>query len=230
MRQSQVIVTAIDRPDITDVAGLRHRTVAGIADIAGKQHVLPAGLAAITPGLSVCGPMIICRGVDVLVRRAAIDLAQPGDVLLVAAGDRTDRACFGAATAEHMRARGIAGIIVDGAVRDVAELRRLGFPTFAKAVTARNYDYPVDLREGAVNLPVDLDGHRVNPGDLMAADDDGVLVIPRTHLSGLAARVAESAAVEDAKWALRLGGCFDAVERLRAEGYHVCDSVTERPR
>jgi 4-hydroxy-4-methyl-2-oxoglutarate aldolase len=117
-----------------------------------------------------------------------------------------------------MRAKGIAGIVVDGAVRDVTELRRLGFPTYARAVTARNYDYPVDLAHGAVNVPVDLDGHHVTPGDLIAADDDGVLIIPRVELPGLAARVARAATVEDTKWVGRLGDDFDAVERLRTPG------------
>lgn len=227
MRQSQVIVTDVDRPDMADIAGLRRHSVAAIADVAGKHHVLPPGLVAITPGLPVCGPAVTCRGVDVLVRRAAIDLARPGDVLVVAAGGRTDRACFGAATAEHMRARGIAGIVVDGAVRDVAELRRLGFPTYARAITARNYDYPVDLEHGAVNLPVDIDGRPVAPGDLIAADDDGVLILPRSRVAGLAAQVAQAATAEDTKWVGRLGEEFGAVARLRTEGYHVCDSMPD---
>jgi 4-hydroxy-4-methyl-2-oxoglutarate aldolase len=171
--------------------------------------------------------VVTCRGPDVLVRRAAIDLARPGDVLVVAAAGCTDRACFGAATAEHMRAHGIAGIIVDGAVRDVAELRRLGFPTYAKAVTARNHTYPVNLAEGAVNLPVDLDGRRVAPGDVIAADDDGVLIIPRGQVPGLAARVARAALAEDTKWVGRLGTEFGAVELLRAEGYEVRDELPE---
>lgn len=229
MRQAQIIVSTVDRPAVAEVAGLRRHSVAAVADIAGKRHVLPPGLVVITPGLPVCGPVITCRGVDVLVRRAAIDLAQPGDVLVVAAAGRTDRACFGAATAEHMRAKGIAGIVVDGAVRDVAELRRLGFPTYARAVTAHNYDYPVDLARGAVNVPVDVDGHRVTPGDLIVADDDGVLIVPHAEILGLAARVAQAAATEDTKWVRRLGDDFDAVERLRTEGYRLCDSLPEGP-
>lgn len=227
MRQAQIIVTDIDRPDVADIAGLRRHAVAAIADVAGKHHVLPPGLVAVTPSVLVCGPVVTCSGVDVLVRRAAIDLARPGDVLVVAAGGRTDLACFGAATAEHMRARGIAGIVVDGAVRDAAELRRLGFPTYAKAITARNYDYPVNLAHGAVNVPVDIDGHQVAPGDLIAADDDGVLIIPCAQVPGLAARVAQATIVEEAKWVGRLGAEFGAVERLRAEGYQVCEALPE---
>jgi 4-hydroxy-4-methyl-2-oxoglutarate aldolase len=227
MRQSKLVVTEIERPDVADIAGLRRHPVAAIADVAGKHLVLPPGLVAVTPGVPVCGPVVTCQGPDVLARRAAIDLARPGDVLVVAAGGRTDRACFGAATAEHMRARGIAGVVVDGAVRDAAELRRLGFPTFARAVTARNYDYPVNLAEGGVNVPVDLDGRRVAPGDVIAADDDGVLVIPRAHVPGLAARVARAVLAEDTKWVGRLGTEFGAVHQLRAAGYQVCQALPQ---
>jgi 4-hydroxy-4-methyl-2-oxoglutarate aldolase len=229
MRQTQVIVTDIERPEVADIAGLRRHPVAAIADIAGKHHLLQPGLVAITPGAPLCGPVITCRGADVLVRRAAIDLARPGDVLVVAAGGRTDRACFGAATAEHMRARGIAGIVVNGAVRDVAELRRLGFPTYAKSITAHNYDYPINLAEGGVNVPVDVDGHQIAPGDVIAADDDGVLIIPRAHTAGLADRVARAALVEDSKWMDRLGTEFGATERLRAEGYDIVEKLPEMP-
>jgi 4-hydroxy-4-methyl-2-oxoglutarate aldolase len=227
MRQSQVIVTDFERPEVADVAGLRRHPVAAIADVAGKHHLLPPGLVAITPGVPVCGPVVTCRGADVLVRRAAIDLARPGDVLVVSAGGRTDRACFGAATAEHMRARGMAGIVVDGAVRDAAELRRLSFPTYAKAITARNYDYPVNLADGAVNVAVDIDGHQIESGDVIAADDDGVLIIPRAQVPGLAARVGRAALAEDTKWVGRLGTEFGAVERLRSEGYDVCEKPPE---
>ncbi|MGI9000746.1 MAG: RraA family protein [Pseudonocardia sp.] len=227
MSPSRVVVTTIDRPDVVEVSGLRGYPVACIADVLGKDHVAPPGLVGLTPGSPVCGPAITCQGPDVLIRRAAIDVAEPGDVLVVAAGGRTDRACFGSATAEHMRARGIAGIVVDGAVRDIADLRRLGFPTYAKGVTARNYDYPVALDEGAVNVAVNVDGCCVAPGDVIVADDDGVLIVPHAAVPGLATRVATAISAEHVKWARRLGGRFYAVEQLRERGYRVCASAQE---
>lgn len=200
---------------------MRDFPVAAIADVLGKQHVLPPGVRAITSKLRLCGPVVTCQGPDVSVRRAAIDLAQPGDIVVVAAQGVIDRACFGAKTAEHMMSLGLVGIVVDGAVRDVADLATLRFPTYARGVTPRNFDYPVDLQRGAVNVPVRIAEHPVEPGDVVCADDDGVVIIPRERVAGLAPRVAATVAAEDQKWAARHGKRFDAVEKLREQGYRI---------
>lgn len=224
MDVSRLVVEHVSRPDPADVAALSRCPVSCIADVLGKQYILPPGVISITPGLTLCGPAVTCKGVDVLVRRAAIDLAQPGDVLVVAAGGSIEKSCFGSATATHMRSRSISGVVVDGAVRDVRDLRTSGFPTFAKGITARNYDYPVDLNVGAVNIPVELDGLMIKPGDLVVGDDDGLVIVPRQRVPGLAERVSASIDAEATKWTKRLGSTFGAVQKLRREGYEILNS------
>jgi 4-hydroxy-4-methyl-2-oxoglutarate aldolase len=97
----------------------------------------------------------------------AIDLALPGDVLVVAAGGVTDYACFGDGTAQRMMLKGMAGAVVDGSTRDARFLRQLAFPTFVRGVTPRNYHYPVSAEYGAVNVSVVCGGVLVEPGDVI---------------------------------------------------------------
>ena len=130
-------------------------------------------------GASLCGPAITCLGADWRIRSAAADLAEPGDVIVVAAGGVTEVACFGDMTATGWQAKGIEGVVIDGACRDVAGLRALGFPAFARHVTPRNYHYPAGVEHGAVNVPVVCAGVLVEPGDIVIGDDDGVVLLPR---------------------------------------------------
>ena len=109
----------------------------------------------------------------------AADLAEPGDVIVLAAGGLNERACFGDMTATCWKSKGIEGVVVDGAARDVARLRTLAFPVFARGVTPRNFHYPAGLDHGAVNVPVVCAGVLVEPGDIVIGDDDGVVVVPQ---------------------------------------------------
>lgn len=143
-------------------------------------------------------------------RRAAIDLAQPGDVVVVAAGGGKERSCFGGVTAAHMQTRGIAGVLVDGMVRDLAELRRIAFPTVTRGTTPLNFDYPAGREDGAVNVPVDIDGVRITPGDVVVGDEDGTVIVPRDRV---AAVIAKAQALEERL--LRCGWTGSRCRRIR---------------
>ncbi len=82
-------------------------------------------------------------------------------------------------TATGWKSKGIEGVVIDGAARDVARLRSLAFPVFARGVTPRNFHYPAGLDHGAVNVPVICGGALVEPGDIVLGDDGGVVVLPR---------------------------------------------------
>ncbi|MFJ5850591.1 RraA family protein [Streptomyces sp. NPDC092903] len=215
------IHTEIVRPARSQVAALSRLPVASILDALGKTGALSHCLRLQTPGLVLCGSAVTALGPDVTVRRAAIDLAQPGDIVVVAAGGSKERACFGGVTAQHMQSRGLTGVLVDGMVRDVTELRRIGFPTVARGTTPLNYDYPAGIENGAVNVPVIIDGVRVSPGDVVVGDEDGAVVVPRAQVDAVIDTVLASAAAEAEKWWGRRGQSLGAVQQLTNAGYKI---------
>ncbi|MER0240867.1 RraA family protein [Streptomyces sp. HSW2009] len=215
------IHTEITRPTRSEIAALSRLPVASIVDALGKTGALSYCLKLQTPGLVLCGSAVTALGPDVTVRRAAIDLAQPGDIVVVAAGGGKERSCFGGVTATHMQSRGITGVLVDGMVRDVAELRRIAFPTVARGTTPLNYDYPADRHGGAVNVPVVIDGVRIAPGDVVVGDEDGAVVVPRDQVTTVITRTRTAMTVEAEKWWSRRGQSLGAVQQLTDCGYKV---------
>jgi 4-hydroxy-4-methyl-2-oxoglutarate aldolase len=133
----------------------------------------------------------------------------------------TEVACFGDMTATGWKSKGIEGVVVDGACRDVAGLRALGFPAFARAVTPRNFHYPAGLEHGAVNVPVVCAGVLVEPGDIVIGDDDGVVVVPRRIAAEIVA--AASAFLEGERGFRAMLSeqylSFGAAEQLEEHGY-----------
>jgi 4-hydroxy-4-methyl-2-oxoglutarate aldolase len=131
---------------------------------------------------------------------------------------------MGELSSNILRWRGAAGAVVDGAVRDVAGIREVGVPLFARAVTPRNYHYPFGLPHGAVNLPVVCAGVTVRPGDVIVADEDGVVVVPQ-EIAGDVAKAAEAICAGEAqrRQGILAGKApFAALEHeLRAAGYAI---------
>ena len=220
------IITGVSRPDPADIEAIASTYTAFVLDRLGKLGAMSQELKPLSPGMRCCGPAITSLGPDLSVRRMAINLAQPGDVLVVAAGGGTDYACFGDGTATKLRLKGIAGAVIDGATRDSGGLRDMGYPTFVRGVTPRNYHYPVSAGYGAVNVPISCAGQRVEPGDLIFADDDGVIVIPRAMVAPLAATIAgELARERDMRAAMTEFVPFDVADELAARGYVTVESL-----
>lgn len=214
------VVTRIARVDRDLVKRFQGFYSAIVLDAMGKHNTADVELGPLSPGMRVVGTAVTSLGPDVTVRRMAIDLAEPGDVLVVAAGGVRDYACFGDGTARRMLTKDLAGAVVDGCVRDAAGLRALGFPTFCRGVTARNYHYPAAGDHGGVNVPVVVGGVLVEPGDLVIADDDGVVFVPRALASAVAdivePRLASERRLRDS-WTEYPP--FDVAEELRERGY-----------
>lgn len=147
----------------------------------------------------------------------AVDLLQPGDVLVIDHGGRESLACWGELTSLAARMRGCAGVVIDGAVTNVAEIAEHGLPTFARAVAARGGR--TLAQGGSVNGPIQCGGVAVHPGDLVVADDDGVMVLPprlMVEVAALAAPIARRAPLARA-W-LERGGLLGEITGLDAEG------------
>lgn len=214
------IVRRLDRPDPEVVKRFSDLYTGIVLDQVGKRGAMSAQLGPISPGMRVCGPAVTSAGPDLTVRRMAIDLAEPGDVLVVAAGGIEDRACFGDGTAKRMMMKGLAGAVVDGSVRDAGGLRALGFPTFCRGITPRNYHYPEEGAEGAVNVPVICAGVLVEPGDLVLGDDDGVVVVPRTLAADVQAEAqAKLEAEREVRESWTRYESFNVARELAARGY-----------
>jgi 4-hydroxy-4-methyl-2-oxoglutarate aldolase len=212
------------RPPKEIVARLAKLPTANVSDAMAKAGVLHHDVKPLWAGLRACGPAFTCSANDLTVKKFALSLVQPGDVFVLAARGVHEYACLGELASNILRWRGAAGAVVDGAVRDAAGIREAGMPVFARAVTPHNYHYPFGLEHGAVNLPVVCAGVAVRPGDVIVADDDGVVVVPQE----IAAEVASAAEAIFAGEAQRRQGIlagkapFAALEgELRAAGYAI---------
>ncbi|MCC7425295.1 MAG: hypothetical protein IT557_00165 [Alphaproteobacteria bacterium] len=187
------VYTQIRRPD---PAALEALCRAGVGDISDAMHGLgvvdEAIRQAYTPMRRLCGPAItvdLTPG-DGLLLRAALEAAQPGDVIVVNARGVTARAVLGGAVGMHMVHRGVAGLVVDGAVRDIAEFRALDFPVMARAVTPRSGTSPAGW--GEVNIPVACGGAVVNPGDIVIGDEEGMVVVARKWAGAVVAMLGKT--------------------------------------
>lgn len=215
------IVRAIERPSAAHIQFLAQAYSAFVLDRLGKYGAAHPDLKPLSSGMKVCGPATTVLGADLSVRRMAINLAQPGDVLVVAAGGGVDHACFGDGTAKRMKLKGIVGAVIDGATRDAAALREMGYPTFVRGVRPDNYHYPTAAEFGAINVPVVCAGVLVNPGDLIIGDDDGVVAVPRELVQSLVEIVSVELKEEKAlRQRMTQFEPFDVEAELLARGYH----------
>lgn len=119
---------------------------------------------------------------DNLAVHAALKIARPGDVIVIDGGGDVSQALIGEIIMVHAQSIGVAGFVIDGAIRDVAAIRNSNLPCFARGVTHKG---PYKNGPGAVNVPVSIGGMVVNPGDLIVGDDDGVIAIPAHLARGL---------------------------------------------
>ena len=183
-----VIVRTKRRPDADAVATLEKVGVATAHEAMGRRGLTHPVLRPIYPGARIAGRAVtvLSQPGDNLMIHACIEQCGPGDVLVVTTTSPSTDGMFGELFATQLVARGVRGLVIDAGVRDVAELTALGFPVWSRAVSAQG---TVKASPGSVNVPVVAAGAVVRPGDVVVADDDGVVVVPR----GRAADVLEAA-------------------------------------
>ncbi len=165
------------RPDKELVELFRNIPVANIDDCMERTAAVDSAIRPIN-GAALLGPAYTVRVApgDNLYFHKALDLAQPGDIVVIDAGGHTQRAIFGALMINYLRVRGIAGVIVDGAVRDVEELREMDdISIYARAITPNG---PYKNGPGELCATVSFGGKPVRPGDIIVGDADGIIVIP----------------------------------------------------
>ena len=155
-----------------------------LADVAGRRGTLNGRIRALSPSMKVAGPAVTVevRPGDNLMIHAAMSLAKPGDVLVIDGKGDTTCALMGTIMMTACKQLGLAGVILDAAVRDSEEIIEMGFPVFS---VGTNPNGPTKFVPGRINWPVSVGGIAITPGDLVVGDADGVVVIEREKAAAM---------------------------------------------
>lgn len=223
-----VIVRKIKRAPSDVVAGLGKAGVATVHEAAGRTGLMGTGIRPIQDGMRTAGPAVtvLCPPGDNMMIHAAVELVEAGDMLVVTTTSPSSDGMFGDLLATSLTQRGCAGLVIATGVRDVADLREMGFPIWAAAIHAQG---TVKASPGSVNIPVVCGSVHVEPGDVVVADDDGVVVVPRAEatkvLEAADERVAREAETRKRLQAGELGLDFYGLrDKLEGLGVRWVDS------
>ena len=169
------IVSSFQRPDKALVEAFRELPVANIDDCMNRTAAVDGSIRPVNKA-KLLGPAFTVKVPegDNLMFHKAMDMAQPGDEIFNDAGGYPKRAIFGALMINYCKARGLAGVIVDGAIRDFDELSQMDFPVYARAVTPNG---PYKNGPGEIGTTIAFGGKVVRPGDIIVGDADGIVVI-----------------------------------------------------
>ncbi|HJW00344.1 MAG TPA: 4-carboxy-4-hydroxy-2-oxoadipate aldolase/oxaloacetate decarboxylase [Arthrobacter sp.] len=175
------VKTKVDRPASDAVQRLAKFSSATIHEAQGRKGALSSKIKPIDRSMSFCGPALTvsCAPRDNLMLQVAIHYAEPGDVVLVAAGEFAEAGTFGDVLGNAMKAKGLAAMVTDSGVRDTQDLIELGLPVFSASISIKG---TVKETIGPINHPVVFGDEIIYPGDILRGDADGVVVVRKDEV------------------------------------------------
>jgi 4-hydroxy-4-methyl-2-oxoglutarate aldolase len=212
-----VIAHNVKRVGPETIKGLGTFGVATIHEAQGRAGLMRPYMRPLFPAARLAGTAItvLCHAGDNLMIHAALDVCQPGDVLVVGVKSETTDGMFGELLAISCMARGVSGLVIDAGVRDTDAIAGMGFPVWSRSISAAG---TVKATAGSVNIPIVCAGTAVDPGDVVVGDHDGVVVVSRSIAEDVARLAAEREVREEQMRArLRAGELSIDIQGLRAK-------------
>ncbi|GAE35028.1 4-carboxy-4-hydroxy-2-oxoadipate aldolase/oxaloacetate decarboxylase [Halalkalibacter akibai] len=177
----KIVIKNINRPARNMIEEYKRLDVSTVYEAQGKVGLVDRNIRPIQEGAYICGPAVtaVCYAGDNLMIHAAIETCQPGDILVVTTIGDSGAGMIGELIVMALQKRGVQGLIIDAGVRDVSRIKELGFPVWSKAISSEG---TTKTRGGAVNTEAVLGGCLIQAGDLILADDDGVVNVKNSNV------------------------------------------------